>query len=121
MIQKKRKWEETMREKNSKRVVIIDDIDSGSIEQAIFILRNSGIPNRSAGNSIVSEAERIIHAYVQTMERTQKGISKREERSRRRKKQRSWRGIASVGIALGCFAVAAGLLFHYMGSILSGF
>ncbi len=110
-----------MREKNSKRVVIIDDIDSGSIEQAIFILRNSGRSGKTAGASIVSEAERIIGAYVQTMEKTQLGISRQEERSRRRNPRRNWRSRASVGIAIGCFAAAAGLLFHYMGSILAGF
>ncbi len=110
-----------MREKNSKRVVIIDDIDSSSIEQAIFILRNGGTTGREPGTSIVSEAERIINAYVQTMKKTQLGISKREERTRHRKPRGNWRSLASVGIALACFATAIGLVLHYMGSITAGF
>ncbi len=110
-----------MREKNSKRVVIIDQIDSDSIEQAILILRNNGVPTSRAGASIVSEAERIINSYVQTMEGTMTGFRRGEKRSRHQNPRQNRRSMVSVGIALCCFAAAAGLLFHYFGDILSGF
>ncbi len=104
-----------MKEKNSKRVVIIDDIDSCSIEQAIFILRNSGTVEKPDKRTIVGEAERIINAYVQTIERTQRGIGKKEKKSRRTKPEGRGRRDVGVWIAVVCFALALGLIFYSVG------
>ncbi len=55
-----------MKDKGNKRVVIINDIDSGEIERAIFILRNGGAV-QPAAYQIVTEAEKIIRAYSKTV------------------------------------------------------
>ncbi len=47
--------------KNKRQVVIINDIKSDSIEQAIFILRDKNNEQRS---DIVLEAERIINSFI---------------------------------------------------------
>lgn len=44
----------------SKRVIILNNIDSPDIAQAIFILRD----NSSGGFSAVDEAERIVQEYM---------------------------------------------------------
>ena len=59
-----------MTAKKTRQVVIINDIQSESIEQAIFILRTPlGEPlPASPGGNIVDEAQRIINSYVKTIE-----------------------------------------------------
>lgn len=104
-----------MKEKNSKRVVIIDEIDSSTIEQAIFILRNNGTAVKPEKRTIVTEAERIINAYVQTIERTQLGINRRETRSRKKNPGRRGRKSGSAWVALACFLAAAGLILYCTG------
>ena len=98
-----------MNGKNSRRVVIIEDIDSGSIEQAIFILRNNGSPEKPEKGAIVREAERIINAYVQTLERTKVGLGRKEERSRRRNPAGGGKNSSGIIIGLSCL-VLAGIL-----------
>lgn len=95
-----------MGEKNSRRVVIIEDIDSNSIEQAIFILRNNGTIEKQGRGTIVREAERVINAYVQTLEKAQIGMGRKEIRSRKRNPNRNGKS-AFVGFA--CL-VLAGIL-----------
>ncbi len=100
-----------MKEKNSKRVVIIDDIDSCMIEQAILILRRNGAEKPPKKTTIVSEAERIIHAYAKLMEKNQH-ITNRKERHHRRKNAKQ----THLWISFACF-LAAGMLiatfFHF--------
>lgn len=51
--------------KNKRQVVIINDIKSDSIEQAIFILRDKDNAQMGTGRSdIVAEAERIINSFI---------------------------------------------------------
>lgn len=54
--------------RNKKQVVIVNDIKSDSIEQAIFILRDKNISASvaSSGGDIVLEAERIINSFLST-------------------------------------------------------
>lgn len=47
--------------KNKRQVVIINDIKSDSIEQAIFILRDKAENKKT---DIVTEAERIINSFL---------------------------------------------------------
>ncbi|MBE5041094.1 hypothetical protein [Ructibacterium gallinarum] len=58
-----------MKEKKSKNVVIIRDIESDTIEQAIFILRGAGSPSalQDSGYRIVTDAQNIIDAYSKTL------------------------------------------------------
>ncbi len=60
-----------MTEKNGKRAVIINNIRSKSIEQAIFILKS---PEKDGcvdpGGYVISEAQEIINSYIRRMEDT---------------------------------------------------
>jgi len=51
--------------KNTKRIVILDKINSNLIEQAIFILKDSSTPENEAKSiDAVTEAQRIIRDYL---------------------------------------------------------
>ena len=66
-----------MKDKKTKKVVIINDINSDTIEQAILILKNNGIATATtAGQHIVREAGNVINSYIKTVE---KGGSKLKE------------------------------------------
>ncbi len=63
-----------MKDKQSKKVVIINDISSDTIEQAIFILRNSGeVASVGRKSYVLAEAQNIIQNYIQTTDK--KGIT----------------------------------------------
>lgn len=74
-----------MKEKNPRKVVIINDIDSESIEKAILILRSGGTPLEQTYH-IVTEAQELINAYRKTIDKTQTDLSRREHRIRRTEK-----------------------------------
>lgn len=60
-----------MKGKKTKKVVIINDINSDTIEQAILILKNNGIATATtAGQHIVREAGNVINSYIKTVEKT---------------------------------------------------
>ena len=64
-----------MKNEKSKKVVIIQDIKSDAIEQAILILRNSGqVKPAPVGYHIVTEAQNIIDSYIQTVESSKTGL-----------------------------------------------
>ena len=48
---------------NTRKIVVLDRLNSASIEQAIFILRDE---NRISESDAVAEAERIINSYLTT-------------------------------------------------------
>ncbi len=59
-----------MTDKKSRRVVIINNINSDSIDQAIFILKSDpATPSREVNSSIVKEAQSIIDNYIRQVER----------------------------------------------------
>lgn len=79
-----------MKDKQSRKVVIINDIDSKNIEKAILILRSGGTSiSAPAGYHIVTEAQDIINAYSRTVEKTQTGLDRQEHRARRTEKHSS--------------------------------
>lgn len=49
---------------NTKKIVVLDRLDSAHIEQAIFILRDA---NEITESDAVSEAERIVSAYLDSL------------------------------------------------------
>ncbi len=51
-----------MTSKSSKKVVIINDIKSASIEQAIFILKDS--ESIEYGETLLDEANKIVQNYI---------------------------------------------------------
>lgn len=62
-----------MTDKNGMRAVIINNIKSGYIEQAIFILKSNAYDLcPEAGGGIVAEAQEIINSYIETIERNKK-------------------------------------------------
>lgn len=93
-----------MKDKQSKKVVIIHDIDSESIEKAILILRSGGTTTPApAGYHIVNEAQEIINAYRKTMEKAQSEISRKENKARKPEKGASalWRSVCILGVMAG--------------------
>ena len=67
-----------MTEKKGKRAVIISNIKSNSIEQAIFILKSPAYDaSFDAGSGIVAEAQEIINSYINTIEKNTFGKRKK--------------------------------------------
>ena len=60
-----------MTDRKGKRAIIINNIKSDSIEQAIFILKPSAESRPNSGGGIVAEAQEIINSYIKTMERAE--------------------------------------------------
>ena len=59
-----------MKDKQSKKVVIINDINSDTIERAILILRDAGTAQPVPQNSgIVAEAQNVINSYIRVTEK----------------------------------------------------
>lgn len=72
-----------MTEKKGKRAVIISDIRSDSIEQAIFILKpQNNKSTQEVGGGIVAEAQEIINSYIKRVERANPLVNKRKKRQR---------------------------------------
>lgn len=74
--------------KNKRQVVIINDIKSESIEQAIFILRdrnNNKEKAIGASSDIVLEAERIINSFISYGDKDNSvfAVAKKPPKSRR--------------------------------------
>ncbi len=85
-----------MTKQKGKRAVIISNIKSETIEQAIFILKTPSYEQSAAGSSIVAEAQQIINSYIQTMEKIHP-----ECRGRLRKRN----FIMTAAVALSAFAL----------------
>lgn len=62
----------------TRNIIILNNLNSENIEQAIIILKNKGI-SFSPGNDIVEEAQQIIDSYIKKNRRQARRI--REVRS----------------------------------------
>ncbi len=63
-----------MTDRKSRRVVIINNINSDSIDQAIFILKSDpGMTQKAVNSSIAKEAQGIIDNYIRQVERIKDG------------------------------------------------
>lgn len=90
-----------MTEKKGKRAVIINDIKSNMIEQAIFILRTEDTAARiDNGSGIVAEAQEIINNYIKRVERANPLKSRLKKRRRMQMVMGILVGILSVGALL---------------------
>lgn len=60
-----------MTDKKSRKVLIINNIKSDTIDQAIFILKGDTPPGKSAhlDTNIADEAQEIINRYIRQVER----------------------------------------------------
>ncbi len=76
-----------MTDKKSRRVVIINNIDSANIDQAIFILKSdSASPQKAVNASIAKEAQTIIDNYIRQVERIKDGYPTTVPMQTRKKK-----------------------------------
>ncbi len=63
-----------MTDKKSRRVVIINNINSDNIDQAIFILKSDPAkPSKVVDSNIAKEAQSIIDNYIRQVERIKDG------------------------------------------------
>ena len=108
-----------MTDKKSRRVVIINNINSDTIDQAIFILKSDKRDRISAkaDNSIVYEAQNIINNYIRQVERI-----KLDNRPSSLKKKKSRNSRMSQFLSLtAAIAALAGILaiFFITGTVLN--
>ena len=67
-----------MTDKKSRRAVIINNIDSDTIDQAIFILKSEVPSSKSFAaeqKSIAAEAQQIIDNYIRQVDRLKDGVT----------------------------------------------
>ena len=104
-----------MKDKKSKNVVIIRDIASDTIEQAIFILRDAGSPASlpDAGYHIVADAQNIIDAYSQSL-RAPSSSRRRKYPPSRRKRMLRILSVAAAVIAFFSSAYFCTQLFSFL-------
>ena len=96
------------RSSSSKRVVIINNLKSANIEQAIFILRGSE-ESGEINTKLINEAQQIIDNYVKRLEHPKREAVYRIEQNRAsaaaKSKSKSRGKIPKLLIALGSAAV----------------
>lgn len=72
-----------MTDKKSRRVVIINNIKSDTIDQAIFILKNDTVPNAAfADVTAAAEAQGIIDSYIRQVERIKGGCRTKTKKAK---------------------------------------
>ncbi len=104
-----------MQDKHSKKVIIINDINSDAIERAILILREGkiSVPSPAAGSHIVEEAQTVINSYIRTMDKAQYNMERKEHRCRN-----THSSPARIGLWTAFFAslvVLGYILLHFSG------
>lgn len=105
-----------MKEHHTKKVVIINDIDSAEIERAILILKNGGTEQHSA-YQIVEEAQSLICAYRQTLEKTNGNLRRKESDARQASVRREvanrilWAAVMMTGTLFGGYLLWQGVVF----------
>ncbi|MBR5614906.1 MAG: hypothetical protein IKW64_06395 [Clostridia bacterium] len=98
-----------MTDKKSRRVVIINNIKSDTIDQAIFILKSNSRTNSDRINSSVAqEAQNIINSYIRQVE-----LIKGSSPSRRKRGHNLLPAAISILSAL-CIGLSC-VLFYYFG------
>jgi hypothetical protein len=98
-----------MIDKKSRRVVIINNIQSDTIDQAIFILKNQKAANCSKQNNIVHEAQTIIDQYIRQVDRLKPIYGQHSTKKRNRKRR-----FASSVLAIAAAAVFILLVFSFI-------
>ena len=89
---------------NTRKIVVLDSLNSPEIEQAIFILRDKSIVSSV---SAVNEAQRIVDSYLQTLSNSVK-----HPHSQKKNNVKFW-----IGIMLYTFAMVT--LTAYLLSFIS--
>jgi len=95
-----------MTDRKSRRVVIINNINSDTIDQAIFILKSDQPDSlqKSRESYIVREAQSIINSYVRQVERFRSGeTDKKSTRKRKRRNKNIFvTAIAAISVLVVC-------------------
>ena len=88
-----------MTDRKSRKVLIINNIKSDTIDQAIFILKgDSGAKNQgSFDKSVAGEAQEIIDRYIRQVERLKGNYT---EHTKQKKAAKIW----PLVLLVGCFA-----------------
>ena len=84
---------------NTRRIVVLNNLKSRCIEQAIFILRDDSSPSEA---DAISEAERIVDAYLTENSQT---LPDKKEKSRKKQKRLFFLGGAVALISLLLFFI----------------
>lgn len=98
-----------MTDKKSRRVVIINNIKSDTIDQAIFILKSNAAENsRRVNSDVAREAQNIINSYMRQVELI------KFDTYPKRKKERANRLMPAALSLLGvlCIGLSVALLFY---------
>ncbi|MBQ9757443.1 MAG: hypothetical protein IJW15_03385 [Clostridia bacterium] len=105
-----------MIDKKSRRVVIINNIQSDTIDQAIFILKSDKAtePSKSLDRDISLEAQKIIDNYINQVERLKKVQEPFSTRERNRHKPKRPSFFLPVTLTAG-FMLAVFFLMIYFG------
>ncbi len=101
-----------MTDRKSRRVVIINNINSDTIDQAIFILKSTKSDQRfrSDDNNVVIEAQKIINNYIKQVERLKSGYSSPP------KEKHAGRLFAVIASAVALLSL--GVIFFVTGNII---
>lgn len=104
---------------SSKRVVIINNLNSANIEQAIFILKGSET-SLELNNKLICEAQRIIDSYVKRSENSKcEYLYKLEPKPPKRKVVPKTRGKLFKLIAAGVSAAVLIFAVYLANSLIS--
>ena len=96
-----------MTDKKSRRVVIINNINSDSIDQAIFILKSDpSVPSKAVNSSIAREAQSIIDNYIRQVERIKDGYPPYMSAIPRKKKFPQLLMLMLVALGLVCIGLS---------------
>lgn len=101
-----------MLDKKSRRVVIINNIQSDTIDQAIFILKNQKSTSCTQENNIVHEAQSIIDQYIRQVERL-KAVNGRYKTEKKAKEQRSVPSVLMTVAATAAFMLTVFFIITY--------
>jgi len=94
-----------MLDKKSRRVVIINNIQSDTIDQAIFILKTHKSVHCTSENNIVNEAQTIIDQYIRQVERLKNIDGPYKNNKKDRKSPVLMTAIATAAFMLAAFFV----------------
>lgn len=102
-----------MLDKKSRRVVIINNIQSDTIDQAIFILKNQKAASGTKQNNIVYEAQAIIDQYIRQVDRL-KPVNGQYATKKRGRKRSFTSSVLTVAAAAVFILLVFSVISHNM-------
>ena len=101
-----------MTDRKSRRVVIINNIDSADIDQAIFILKSdSNVPQKAINANIAKEAQSIIDNYIRQVERIKGGYPPMQAEKTQKKRPPHLLFLMLGALGLVCIGLTLTLLW----------